>query len=421
MNHTGEDLVLFSNGPGEISTWVRPVLDEVTARPGLRERYRIVLIVHPCQFGSGTERLVSTSLPGVDLFLGPGEYLRLLFRVPGAGKYDFSREGVIVSLGGDLMHPVLFRRRVRGGHRLFAYTNNTGWEKHYQRIFVRSDYQKRKFLDRGVDTEKVQVTGDLVHSSLRFECSRDKIRQSLGLEDGRLLVAFLPGSRGFEVENMLPVYLYVMDQLSRLVPEAVPCVLKSPYAPWEMLERGLARGGRIKEIRSLPGVLHRSPESCSIAYADEKKVEVLEGGLARYGCAVDLAVTLPGTNNVQLAYRKIPSLVVAPLNKLELIPIEGAAGLLKWVPLGKPILRKAVDKYVDRFRFASLPNLYEGEEIFPELFGVLTSEQIVSRLAALIRSGEFQDVRTRLDRFSFPEEPVQRIVDEIWGENGDPG
>ncbi|MFW6180793.1 MAG: hypothetical protein ACOC8N_03520 [Spirochaetota bacterium] len=416
MNRGTEDLVIFTNGPGEIATWVAPVLERVTARPSLRERYRVVVVIHPCQFGSGTEQLVAPALPGVDLVVGPGAYLRLLFTGLGGRRYRFSRQGVIFSLGGDLMHPVLFRRRIRGRHLLYAYTNNPGWEQSYRRIFVRSAQVKTKFLNRGIPSEKVVVTGDLVYSSLRTEQDREQARTRLGLGGDERMVAFLPGSRAFEVEHMMPVFLKVIDELTGRMGEVRPFFLKSPFATREMIERGLARGGSFPEMESLPGTLRQGEGSCWVEYAGGRRVGLLEGGLERWGAAIDLAVTLPGTNTVQLAYRKIPALVVAPLNRLELIPIEGPAGLLKWVPLGRAVLRRAVARYVREFRYASLPNLYEGEEIFPELFGVIRTTDIVSRLLALLGGGEERDIRERLERFAFETDPADIIMREVWGD-----
>jgi lipid-A-disaccharide synthase len=442
VNRAEEDLVIFTNGPGELSTWVSPLLERVNARPSLRGRYRVVVVIHPCQFGSGTEKLVAPTLPGVDLVVGPGAYLRLLLAGLGRRQYRFSRKGIIFSLGGDLMHPVLFRRRVKGRHLLYAYTNNPGWESRYRRIFVRSGQVQRRFIDRGVPPGKVVVTGDLVYSSLRTERGRGPARAGLGLGPEERMVAFLPGSRAFEVEHMVPVFLKVIDELTGRMRGIRPFFLKSPFATREMIERGLARGGRIGEIESLPGILRcgsapgdgqaggdspgdrASPgggappggDSCWIEYAGGKRVGLLEGGLERWGAGIDLAVTLPGTNTVQLAYRKIPALVVAPLNRLELIPIEGPAGLLKWVPLGRAVLRRAVARYAREFRYASLPNLYEGEEVFPELFGVIRTGDVVSRLLALLGSGEERDIRERLERFTFETDPADIIMREVWGD-----
>ena len=51
-----DDLVLVSNGPGELYTWVRPVLAELR-RQAPERRVSISLI--PCQFASGHETKIA--------------------------------------------------------------------------------------------------------------------------------------------------------------------------------------------------------------------------------------------------------------------------------------------------------------------------------------------------------------------------
>ncbi len=413
-----EDMIIFSNGPGEVSTWVLPVLEEVARRQDLVSRYRVILIIHPCQFASGAEHIVAKNYDGVEAVIKPSEYLKILFTGIGKRKYSFARDGIMFSLGGDLMHPVIFRRRIKGKHTLYAYTNNPGWEKYYEKIFVRSDYIKEKFLKHGCPKEKVIITGDLVFDSLRSFKSRSEIRKSLQLKHSERMIVFMPGSRDFEVKYMLPIFLKVIDDLTEKWDDVKPFILKSPFVSFRMMERALSLGGKIKEIESLPGVLGGFSDEMGpkIELSKGKYVQVLEGGLELWGEGIDFAVTLPGTNTVQLAYREIPSLVVAPMNKPEVIPIEGIFGLLKWVPfIGKPVLKRAVLRYIDKFPFAALPNIYENEEIVPELFGVIKTADITEMINEIIENRTDEKIRKRLLRFKPESDPVRIITEEVWG------
>lgn len=415
-----EDLLFFSNGPGEVSTWVLPVLEEVTSRNELRDRYRALLIVHPCQFSSGTEHLVARGFEGIEAVIRPSEYLKLLTTGMGRKKYGFKREGIMFSLGGDLMHPVLLRCRIRGKHRLYAYTNNTGWERFYEKIFVRSGYVKEKLRRHGCPEEKLIVAGDLVYNSMKSLRRRDEARRALNLKSNDLMVVFLPGSRDFEVKYMLPVFLKVIDDMTERRKDVRAFVLKSPFVGSELLEKALSLGGKIREMESLTGALSDPVEGKGsfIELRNGKRVYVLEGGLEFWGEGVDFSVTLPGTNTVQLAYRGIPSLVVSPMNKPEVIPIEGVFGLLKWIPLvGKPVLKKAVLRYIQKFRFAALPNIYENEEVFPELFGVIQTDDITRKIIEILESGMAQSIRHKLARFKPDKSPVSIIMNEVWGKN----
>jgi len=310
-----EDLVLFSNGPGEVSTWVLPVVEAVRGRSDLSPRYRIVLVIHPCQFGSGREHLVARRIDGIDTVIGPGEYVKMLFTGLGMKKYAFSREGIIFSLGGNLMHPVLFRRRIKGRHRLFAYSNNPGWHDRYERVFVRSDYVKQKFESAGCPAGKLLVTGDLVASSLKRLRSRAEARKALGVTPAQKMIVFMPGSREFEVKYMLPVFLKVIADLTASRQGLKPFILRSPYVHDSLVELALSMGGRIREAESLPGRLVIRDGLRSVALPGGAEVPLLEGGLDTWGEGIDLAATVPGTNTVQLAYRGIPALVVTTVSE----------------------------------------------------------------------------------------------------------
>lgn len=410
-----EDLLIFSNGPGEVSTWVQPFVEAVRKSEDLSKKYRIILIIHPDQFASGKEHTVAKSFEGIDLVIGPKEYIKILFTGWGKNKYGFKKKGIIFSLGGNLMHPVLFRIRIRGKHTLYAYTHNHGWERHYENIFVRNDYVKNKIFNRGVTDQKIKVIGDLVYSSMKFLLKREEVRRKLNLSEDERMVVFMPGSRDFEVTYMLPVFLKVIDDITDRLKNVKPFFLKSPYIPGDLIKKALLKGGKIKEAESITGTMVERNIGWAIRFSGGKEVVLLEEGLEYWGEGVDFAVTLPGTNTIQLAYRGIPALVVTPLNKLEVIPVEGIIGLLKWFPvIGKGILKGAVLRYLKRFPYAALPNIYENEEIFPELFGVIKTEDIMKRVLEILKNYGYKRIKQKLKRFNLNHDPVSLILKEIW-------
>lgn len=412
-----EDLVIFSNGPGEVSTWVSPIVEAVRMRTDLQNRYRIILIIHPCQFASGREGFVGGSIEGVEKVVGPREYIKMLITGLGRRKHSFKKRGVIFSLGGDLMYPVFFKKRIRGEHLLYAYTNNTGWEKYYTKIFVRNDYVKNEFLRRGIPDDKIFIAGDLVYSSLKYLKSRVEVRDELEVSRDEKMVIFMPGSRDFEVRYMVPVFLKVIDELTDKLDGIKAFFLKSPYVSYDMFEKALSLGGRISEAESITGTLSKELEKgfYQIKFGKEKKVMILEGGLEMWGRGVDFAITLPGTNTIELAYRGIPALVIAPLNKPELIPVEGLLGLLKWFPwAGRGILRKAGYRYFSTFSYASLPNLYMKREVIPELSGVIKTSDITEKVYDILYNRKDGEIRKQLKCFIFTHDPARLIVDEVW-------
>ena len=197
-----------------------------------------------------------------------------------------------------------------------------------------------------------------------------------------------------------------------------PFILKSPYIDYGLIKKTLQNALNIKEASVESGELLKLNKSENIEYAvrmnNNRLIPLLNRGLEYWGRAVDLAVTVPGTNTIQLAYRGIPALIVAALNKPEIIPIEGFAGLLKWFPGGKIILKKAVKKYVEKFPFASLPNIYMQKEIFPELFGVIQTEDIIERLVMILKNNEIEKIKSKLKAFEFKGDPADLIISSVF-------
>ncbi|MCK5569684.1 MAG: hypothetical protein KAJ15_08195, partial [Spirochaetes bacterium] len=245
------------------------------------------------------------------------------------------------------------------------------------------------------------------------------VRKELDIKDGEKMVVFLPGSRAFEVWYMLPMFLKVISDIADRISGVKPFLLKSPYISYDFIEKALANGGNIKVAESIPGELKRQGNNFLpyIEFSGGKRVSVLEKGLKYWGEGIDFAVTVPGTNTIQLAYREIPSLVVAPLNKPELYPVEGPLGLLKWIPLiGNMILKKAVFKYLTKFPYASLPNMYENEEIFPELFKVIQTDEITDKIIEIFTNKEHEKIKKKLSRFKPDDSPADLIIQEAFGD-----
>jgi lipid-A-disaccharide synthase len=419
--YKAKDLIIFSNSPGEVSGWVTPFVEILTKRRDITDTHRVVLVIHPCQFGSGRDSAVVSGLGGIDHVVPPREYLRLIFWNTWKRSFGSRKDGVIISLGGSLKHPVLFKKRTRLGFPLFAYTDNPGLpgsEDRYERIFVRSEGIREKYLSKGLAPSKVEAVGDLIFSSVKTNKNRGASREELSARRGERVIALMPGSRDFEVLHMLPIFLRAASDISEMFDRVKFVFLKSPYVTRDVVVQALSPGDRVREEDGLPGRLmeDRKSGSALIEFSGDKILRVLEGGLDRWGSALDFALTLPGTNTIQLAYRKIPHLVVAPLNKPEIIPFVGALALFRRLPFVKPLIRKAVLAYAGRFRFVGLPNIYANEEIVPELFGVLETKDIVDKLAEILDGDRMRSIAEKLGRFGYSEDPAEKIVARIWGE-----
>ena len=98
------------------------------------------------------------------------------------------------------------------------------------------------------------------------------------------------------------------------------------------------------------------------------------------------------------------------------IPIEGVANMVKYIPLAaKFLIPLAIKSYIKRYPLTALPNIYMNEEIIPELVGVLKTDDITTRIEELLSGNNLAKIKGRLSCFQFDTNPVDVIVQELWG------
>ena len=114
--------------------------------------------------------------------------------------------------------------------------------------------------------------------------------------------------------------------------------------------------------------------------------------------SADLAITIPGTNTLELGIAGVPAVVLLPLNRPEAIPLEGPGHWLSLIPIvGTPLKRAAVRLFVERMDYpVSLPNHFTGEDLMVEISGEISLAQVTERVAALL--DEPADLARRRDR-----------------------
>ena len=115
--------MLVTNGPGELSTWVRPLAERLHAQLALRPRHseaplalRLVLV--PCPNATGQEARVAAGWGLFERVLPASRFWWLLLRPQRHGPWP--RQGVVVFLGGDQFWTVLLSARLGYRHVTYA-------------------------------------------------------------------------------------------------------------------------------------------------------------------------------------------------------------------------------------------------------------------------------------------------------------
>jgi lipid-A-disaccharide synthase len=111
-----------------------------------------------------------------------------------------------------------------------------------------------------------------------------------------------------------------------------------------------------------------------------------------------LAITIPGTNTLELALAGLPSLVLLPLHKPELLPLEGIWHWLFLLPGARILKQNFIMRLESRIPHLALPNQWLGERVFPELRGVFSPAEVAIAGLELLIPERTKEVRAKLER-----------------------
>ncbi|HCF30512.1 MAG TPA: lipid-A-disaccharide synthase, partial [Cyanobacteria bacterium UBA11049] len=166
------DILILSNGPGEVTTWVRPVVQALRQQLGDdRSMVRISIVLSPCPNASGFEAAIARSYPQVDRVQEAQHFWQFLLSGKTAENWDWRTRGVILFLGGDQLFPVLISRHL--GYRTVVYAE---WETRWHRWVDRFGVMKADLIDRVSPkyTNKLTVVGDLMAEVASHSLLADK-------------------------------------------------------------------------------------------------------------------------------------------------------------------------------------------------------------------------------------------------------
>ena len=372
---------ITANSPGELAGRVYPVVKELKRR---ERSIFITLVITPCQYASGMEAAVGEKWPEIDEVVKPGQYLKYILLGYRSFTFRKDKPGVVVFLGGDPLHALLLSRRMKIP--AVAYLSKARWKRFFRKFMVVSAEEERKFKERGVEPSKIIRVGDLSLDSLEVTSLKRKAFDDLDFSQP--LILFLPGSRAVEVEYMIPFYLRIAPLIRRNFPGVKFIMAISPFISQRVLGKFLPPHSEVQVVRDLP---------CQVM------------------SICHLAITIPGTNNMQLACLGVPMVVILPLNRAELIPLDGIAGLIspRIPPVGF-IKRKILLQLNRKIRFVALPNIRAGKEIVPEIRGIIKPEEVAEKAVELLsHPDKLKKMSGELRELTEEREAKDRVVDVI--------
>ena len=388
----GLAIVLVSNGPGELTTWVRPLAERLHATLPLRPRtpdavMSLQLVLVPCPNATGHEVEAARPWQQFERILPARCFWSLLLRPRRFGPWP--RRGVVVFLGGDQFWTVLLSARL--GYRHITYAEWVArWPRWNDRVAAMSESVRDQLPP--AQRAHCRVVGDLMADLSSFAREEDP------LPAGEW-VALMPGSKRAKLSIGVPFLFETADRLAQRRPG---CRFLLPVAPTTNVVELLRFAGHENPIAADYGVAVAEVGEGYLVTAAGTRIELIEQHPAHAALSqCDLALTTVGANTAELGALAVPMIVLVPTQHLEVMQAwDGGLGLLARLPG----LRRLIGVLLTLWRLRNnglmaWPNISAGRAVVPERVGAITPEQIAAEasdwLAAPDRlEGQRQDLRS---------------------------
>ncbi|CAD5979311.1 hypothetical protein PCC9214_04494 [Planktothrix tepida] len=366
------DILILSNGPGEITTWVRPVVQ------ALREQLqnqpfqaRISLILSPCPNATGKEANIARSYPEIDRVQGAEYFWKFLLFGKTAENWDWYQKGVVLFLGGDQFFTVVISKRL--GYRSVIYAE---WEARWWRYINRFGVMKSEILDTIPQPyqSKLEVIGDLMADV--------SLSGSSAIISDEIIIGLLPGSKAAKLTQGIPLTLAIVEYLHQKRPQIRFIIPVAPTLDLQTL-------ARFADPQYNPIIAKFGGISAQLHLGDPAYLETQNGikiELYTSFPAYDLlsncqiCLTTVGANTAELGALAVPMIVLLPTQQLDAMRSwDGIPGILANLPGLGSIFAKIINQFVlKQGKLFAWPNIWAKQEIVPELVGELQPEDIAN-------------------------------------------
>ncbi len=374
---TSVDILILSNGPGEITTWVRPVVKALRQTLGHdRNTLRISVILSPCPNASGKEAQIALSYPEVDRVQGAEGFFRFLISGETQEKWDWRKQGIIIFLGGDQFFPVIIGKKM--GYKTIVYAEwEARWHSFIDRFAVMNADVAAKVKPQY--THKFTVIGDLMAETDFQDSSNDNHNQSITTTH---LIGILPGSKAAKLAQGVPLTLAIAEHIYAKKPETKFIIPVAPTLDLEKLASfaNLDRNpvGKYFNFQGA-SLITDNPKQPILQTSQGLSVELhthhpAYDRLAR--CSICL--TTVGANTAELGSLAVPMIVLLPTQQLDAMRSwDGLPGIFANLPgVGSSFAKLINWWFLRRKGLLAWPNIWAQKEIVPELVGKLQPQTV---------------------------------------------
>jgi len=353
------------NGPGEVAGWLRPLLRSLYGR--LPDFHAYVFLV-PDDYASGFEaQIVRDAFPQAHVF-EPGAYVKFALGASLAGAP--SSVDAVQYLGGDLLHAARVHGRLGGRAATYKFSRPR-YRKLFDRAFAVDERNARELAAGGIPAERVAIVGNLAIDGALFEA--ELVPERGAPQDGILI---MPGSRPYEIENLIPFYFAVALRIRRERPEIPIAFAITPFTSRARVRAAIEGGGHPRMFGTRGRLIDIDGGEYLTTPSQDVAIPLVRNALAAAKRA-RLVLTIPGTKTIELAALGTPAVTITPLNAPEVVTINGPLTYLNRLPLVGVSLKRAVAVGVSRrFRYHTQPNMDAGRSLLREMHGTVTPGRV---------------------------------------------
>ncbi|MDA9693626.1 glycosyl transferase [Prochlorococcus sp. AH-736-P13] len=392
-------VVIVSNGPGELTTWVNPVVDElikitksVCDDDALDFTLRLVLV--PCPNATGKEFLVANSWNKFELIIKSKSFWKLLIKPHSFA--DWPKKGVVIFLGGDQFWSILLAKRL--GYLNITYAEWVARWPQWSTEIAAMNAKVKELIPKRYQY-KCKVIGDLMADI--------KLNSEISLSNKeKHNIALLPGSKKAKLSVGIPFFLEVVDHIAEenqninfIIPIA-PTTDKSEYLFFQSNKNPIAKhySSKIKTIKHCKNarfdyVIETSKNTKIYLIKKHPCYEILK--------ECDLAITTVGANTAELATITLPMLVVLPTQHLNMMNAwDGIFGVIGKISFINRFLAFIIKKfYFKKKKFFAWPNIKAKRVIVPERIGNISPRKIAREVLFLIKNrDQLKSIRDNLQK-----------------------
>ena len=368
--------MIVSNGPGELATWVKPVLDYLIKQKSKSinlniPNYKLVLSLVPCPNATGKEFTVANDWQILDLIIPAKNFLKLLLKPSLFGSWP--RNGVVVFLGGDQFWNVLLAKRL--GYESITYAEWIARWPRWNLHIAAMNEEVRNIIPKKFK-KKCQVIGDLMADVKNNLSPIHEI-------NNKKWIAILPGSKKAKLSIGIPFFLEVADRIKEcedninlMIPIA-PTTELEDFIFFQSAKNPITKyySSNIKSIKKIENsIFNYVLETCK-----NTKIFILQQNSNHNILSqCKLALTTVGANTAELAAINLPMIVVLPTQHLNAMNAwDGIFGIIGRIKLLNRIQTFIIKRwYLKNNKFLAWPNIKANKQIIPERVGIITPKDI---------------------------------------------